>query len=184
MSRFKTLSRFLASAYTAIALIGASAAPGSEEYTRSAFAQDRNARSEALEAAARTITWWWDPYTGQVVTDPGQLDIDHVVPLEWAWRHGADQWTPEQRKALANDPENLIPVLASANRSKGSRGPDEWMPDRIGGWRDYLQRFLRITARYRLTMTTEELDTIACLGAQARLHAKGVRVPSLSDCRP
>lgn len=42
---------------------------------------------------------WVSLYDGLVVTDPGQLDVDHLVPLADAWRSGAHGWTPtsEQR---------------------------------------------------------------------------------------
>jgi hypothetical protein len=32
-----------------------------------------------------------------VFTDPKQLDIDHVVPLQFAHLAGGWRWTPEQR---------------------------------------------------------------------------------------
>jgi 5-methylcytosine-specific restriction endonuclease McrA len=74
---------------------------------------------------------WTCPYTGRVVTDPAELDIDHVVPLENANASGGWRWSPERRREYANDlrdPEHLVAVLASANRQKGSKGPDAWLP--------------------------------------------------------
>jgi hypothetical protein len=35
------------------------------------------------------------------------VQIDHVVPLSWAWQHGANSWTDEVRREFANDPMNL-----------------------------------------------------------------------------
>ena len=73
---------------------------------------------------------WLDPYTGQIFTNPGDLDIDHMVPLAEAHRSGADTWTAEQREDYANDlfhTDGLIAVSASANRSKGSRDPSQWL---------------------------------------------------------
>lgn len=32
---------------------------------------------------------WYGVYTGQAFTDPSEVDIDHVVPLAHAHRHGA-----------------------------------------------------------------------------------------------
>ncbi|MBL3553827.1 HNH endonuclease family protein [Rhodovulum sulfidophilum] len=64
---------------------------------------------------------WIAPYTGQVVTEAGDLDIDHIVPLRYAWGHGADRWSAAKRARFALDPVNLLPVTASANRSTGCR---------------------------------------------------------------
>ncbi|WP_354081769.1 hypothetical protein [Constrictibacter sp. MBR-5] len=65
---------------------------------------------------------WVCPYTGSVVTDRRQIDIDHMVPLAEAHASGADIWDEERRQAYANDldkPDSLVAVLAGANRSKG-----------------------------------------------------------------
>jgi hypothetical protein len=63
---------------------------------------------------------WKLPYSGSVVTDPSQIDIDHVIPLRWAHGHGGDRWTLNQKRIFANDPENLLATYYSANRSKGA----------------------------------------------------------------
>ena len=62
---------------------------------------------------------WYDPYTGNTYTAAGELDIDHVVPLFYAWERGAAYWDPEKQRRFANDAANLLPVSAVANRSKG-----------------------------------------------------------------
>ena len=66
----------------------------------------------------------WPPYTNTIVTDPGRLDVDHMVPLGNAHDSGAWQWSANRREQYANyleDPQHLIAVTASANRSKGAR---------------------------------------------------------------
>ena len=71
---------------------------------------------------------WLVPYTDTIVTDPGKLDIDHMVPLRNARLSGAWTWSAQQRERYANhlaDPQHLIAVTASANRSKGARGPED-----------------------------------------------------------
>ncbi len=59
---------------------------------------------------------WISPFTGAVIHDPSAIDIDHVVPLKWAWDHGAANWSRAQRERFANDPANLLSVEASLNR--------------------------------------------------------------------
>ncbi|WP_236079024.1 HNH endonuclease family protein [Marinobacter nauticus] len=52
-----------------------------------------------------------------MIQNAAEVDIDHVVPLNWAWGHGASSWPRQKREKFANDPVNLIPVEASLNRS-------------------------------------------------------------------
>lgn len=70
-----------------------------------------------------------DEYTGKTLTMRGkEVDVDHVVPLSYAWRHGAAWWSPAKRAAFANDPRNLVATTRKANRSKGDKNPSEWLP--------------------------------------------------------
>ena len=91
---------------------------------------------------------WVSMFTGEVITSAKQLDIDHVVPLKWAWSHGADQWTNHKREQFANDPINLIAVEASLNRAKGAQGPDEWLPPKNEC--QYILRFKRVLVKYSI----------------------------------
>ena len=80
---------------------------------------------------------WHCRFTGQWFTDASDLDIDHHVPLWEAWVSGAHAWTDDRRERYANGVGIrshrrgwLLPVSASANRSKGRRGPADWKPSR------------------------------------------------------
>lgn len=101
---------------------------------------------------------WFSPYDGRTVSDPADIDIDHMVPLANAWRTGAASWTDDQRGAFANDltrPE-LLAVTASANRSKGDQDPSQWRPPRRQFWCEYAQRWITVKAHWRLVVTTDE----------------------------
>lgn len=103
----------------------------------------------ADERRCRVVTGRWiSMFTGNVIQNAGDIDIDHVVPLKWAWDHGASSWTKAKREKFANDPVNLIPVEASLNRSKGAQGPESWLPP--SGKCQYISRFLRIVKTYGL----------------------------------
>ena len=74
---------------------------------------------------------WLARYTGTLITVAGDLDIDHMVPLANAHDSGAWAWNPQEKEEYANDLSfdgHLIAVTASANRSKGARGPEAWKP--------------------------------------------------------
>ena len=103
-----------------------------ESQTRVAYRTDRKCRVTTGE--------WLAPYSNTSVTDPGRLDVDHMVPLGNAHDSGAWQWSAEQRERYANymeDPQHLIAVTASANRPKGARGPEEWKPEDRTYWCQY-----------------------------------------------
>ena len=99
---------------------------------------------------------WNDPYTGKIYYKATDLDIDHIVPLKWAWEHGANRWIAEKREKFANDPVNLIAVDKSANRSKGAQGPLEWLPPNNAYHCQYVTRFVRIKQQYGLTLSGKE----------------------------
>ena len=102
---------------------------------------------------------WDDPYTGLTFTVGGDLDVDHMVPLANAHDSGGWSWTIDQRRAYANDQsdaDHLIAVQASANRSKGARGPEEWRPPQADYHCDYAKIWIQIKARWGLSATTLE----------------------------
>ena len=126
-----------------------------------------DSRAEALNATSSTPVRfdssrrcqvvsgrWVSPFTGSVIQNSDEIDIDHVVPLKWAWERGAKGWTQADRERFSNDVVNLWPVELSLNRSKGARGPDEWLPP--SGQCGYVARFVRIVKQYDLTPTKPE----------------------------
>lgn len=111
---------------------------------------------------------WVDPYTGKTFTDPGQLDIDHVVPLKEAHDSGAATWDEAQKVAYFNHlgGNNLRAVDQSANRSKGSRQPHEWLPLNESFRCQYLKDWLNIKRQWNLETDCEEAQKLATLVSQ------------------
>lgn len=112
---------------------------------------------------------WIDPYTATTYTSPGELDIDHVVPLANAWISGAWAWTGAQRVAFANNldqPEALVAVSYVANRSKGDRPPDQWKPPNQADWCAYASAWVSVKAQWHLTITSAERSALASMLAR------------------
>ncbi len=125
-----------------------------------------------------------DPYTGRTITfTRGQdtstaVQIDHVVPLNYLYAHGAWQWDERTRLLVANDPLNLIAVDGEANQSKGACGPascpvgstdtGSWRPTGPGGWWPsnssyrctYARRFVSVAGAYQLGLPQADREAL------------------------
>lgn len=99
---------------------------------------------------------WYDPYTDATYTDDDDLDVDHVVPLGWAFYRGGSNWPLAKRRKFANDFRNLIAVKNSANRAKGAKGPSMWLPPNLAYRCKYLERYTFIVEAYGLTFKPNE----------------------------
>jgi hypothetical protein len=100
-----------------------------------------------------------DPYTGLQVTytsaRPSEVQIDHIVPLGYAWSHGAATWTKARRLSFASDPVELWATTAHANTSKGDKGPAAWMP--VDNFRcRYAQQWVLVLTAYQLSITLDD----------------------------
>jgi len=97
-----------------------------------------------------------DPYTGETISFVSGantsilVQIDHIIPLSWAWRHGAEAWTFEQRQEFANDPVNLLATSGDVNQSKSDSGPSEWMPPLDAASCDYAKRWVDVLVTWGL----------------------------------
>lgn len=101
---------------------------------------------------------WYSPYDGKVLKHVKYVDVDHVVPLSYAWRSGAKRWSAAKRRAFANDlkrPE-LLTVSHSANIAKGGKGPQSWRPQRRAYWCQYATSWIKVKRHYRLFVTRRE----------------------------
>jgi hypothetical protein len=139
----------------------------------------QDGRQEVLAAeSTEPVTWdergckvlsgaWTCPLTGERFTDPSKLDIDHVVPLREAHDSGGHAWPKERKRAYFNDlgnPDHLMATSASANRSKGSRQPHEWMPTR--NQCNYLRAWVGVKQNWDLEIDCEEARQLAQLLAK------------------
>lgn len=107
--------------------------------------------------SCRVITGrWLDPYTGRIFTQSSDIDIDHLVPLHWAWQRGAWEWSRQKRQDFANDPRNLFAVDDGTNQSKGAKGPLQWLPPSTQFHCSYVTRFWRIIRLYEIPVEEAE----------------------------
>ncbi len=103
--------------------------------------------------------YWYGSFSGTYTDNPSSFDIDHFVPLANAHDSGGWVWNAATKNAFYNDlvdPQHLIAVSASENRSKGARSPDEWKPSDRTYWCQYAVSWTSIKSRWGLTVTTAE----------------------------
>jgi hypothetical protein len=103
-----------------------------------------------------------DPYTGLVIvfskTKPSAVQIDHVVPLHYAWNVGAAKWTMPERVQFANDTYlELLAVDGPQNQAKGDDGPSQWLPPSYSYRCTYMQRFTDVLRMYHLPIVAADL---------------------------
>ena len=166
-----------------MSVVVASSRPGLPEYDRGDWrhwtdvdGDCQDTRQEVLIAESSvTVTFiddkscrvatgrWTGPFTGEVVEGPGELDVDHMVPLANAHQSGAYLWSPERKELYANSlsyPGHLIATTASANRSKGRKGPEEWRPPDRTYWCRYAMDWVAIKREWGLTATEAEAGAL------------------------
>lgn len=108
----------------------------------------------------------YDPYTGDKVnferTANPALEVEHIIPVELHYDMIGYGLTQEEREEFNDDAENLILVDSSANGSKGSDGPAEWLvPDNPGYACTYIARFSYIADKYSMPVDPEDKRAMA-----------------------
>jgi Protein of unknown function (DUF3761)/Protein of unknown function (DUF1524) len=131
------------------------------ENTRAEVLKAESAKHKVKENSHHTVISgkWTSPYDGVKVTKASKLDIDHLVPLEEAWVSGAYKWTAKKREAYANDigyAADLIAVTAHANRSKGDKEPNAYLPPKKSYDCTYVRNYIAVKARWGLTVNAGE----------------------------
>lgn len=107
---------------------------------------------------------WVSRYDGKTFTVASKLDIDHLVPLEEAWVSGAAGWSATRRTAYANDigyAADLIAVSAHANRSKGDREPNAYLPPERSYRCTYVKSYIAVKYRWKLSVNSTEKTTLS-----------------------
>ncbi|WP_245548425.1 HNH endonuclease family protein [Gordonia araii] len=104
------------------------------------------------------------PYTGRVLvfrrSRATAVQIDHIVPLSYAWDMGAHGWPPTARLRFANDPANLVAVDERSNQDKRDLEPARWMPPARGFHCQYAKQFVAVLAAYPVLLDEPSAQTL------------------------
>lgn len=127
---------------------------------------------------------WYIPYTGETVSYQSKEDvskniqIDHIVPVAYAHRHGASSWDKDKKEEFYNDYgqssvwsngnssddyENVGNLIVSDSRSniqKSDSGPSEWLPSNRDYVQEYCEKWVQICNIYNISIDQADYDTI------------------------
>ncbi|MAA80491.1 MAG: hypothetical protein CL916_14640 [Deltaproteobacteria bacterium] len=96
-----------------------------------------------------TITGSWKcRYSGKIITNPKDIEIDHIVPINYAKNHKIGLWTPASFQEFENDTDNLIAVSKSLNRAKKDKSLVRWKPPKNHSW--YKKKWTQICKKWTL----------------------------------
>lgn len=125
---------------------------------------------------------WRDPYSNgsySFTAAPSKVQVDHIVSLSDAWQKGAQQWTFEKRRNLANDPLNLVMTMGALNASKSDGDAATWLPPYKAYRCKFVARQVAVKRKYGLWMTqAEKAKIVDLLSAPS---CSGLRLPTASE---
>ena len=107
-----------------------------------------------------------DPYTSKTIPflrgaqTGDDVQIEHIVPLAYAWDQGARNWTDAMRVRFANDPANLVAVDGPTNQDKGDAEPARWMPPNAAFHCQYATQFIAVLRGYGLPVDAPSVPAL------------------------
>lgn len=129
--------------------------------TRQQVLREQAVRYELDDKGCKVASGEWvDPYTGDTITDPGKIDIDHVYALGAAAKHGGNNWEPKLKEQFANDKVHLLAVSASANRAKSDKNPADWWPRNKDFSCQYATIYTNVASKYKLTFSQGDVKAL------------------------
>ena len=117
---------------------------------------------------------WLDPFTQRQITDPERVEIDHIIPLEWAWKRGAHRWPAGARESFYHDVNNVVATTPDFRRERAGQSPLEWTPPEARHQCAHFERVLRMLRAYDFDVSTSEVNEVIAKRHQAcqmRVHA-------------
>jgi len=140
-------------------------ANGDHEDTRAEVLKAES-KKKVTENSRHTVKTgkWVSAYDGKTFTVASKLDIDHLVPLQEAWTSGAYAWSAKKREAYANDlgyGASLIAVSKHANRSKGDKEPNAYLPALKSYRCAYVRNFIAVKSRWSLSVDSTEKTALS-----------------------
>jgi hypothetical protein len=121
----------------------------------------QESRAKAIYTTTKKCTVktgkWTTNWDGKTHTKASAVQVDHLVPVHEAWGSGARKWSKDRRVAFYNDLGDkrvLNAQTSTLNSSKGSRGPEQWLPPKNRC--AYVADWVAVKKRWGLTVDKTE----------------------------
>lgn len=124
------------------------------------YDKNKNETKDKSKACSIKSATWIDPLSNEKINKPGQLDVDHIVPLALVAKSGGMNWDRKTKATYANDPDVLIVTSNKQNRSKGAKSPSEWMPPNKESHCDYAKIYINVLSKYKLKITAADKEVL------------------------
>lgn len=102
---------------------------------------------------------WVCKYSGVSIPNSRNVDIDHIIPLKYAYDNGGANFSPDRKHQMATDDSNLVSVSAHENRSKGDKGLSEYLPSQNQCW--YLRHWDYVARKYGVKIRGQDASILA-----------------------
>lgn len=107
-----------------------------------------------------------DPYTGESIdfqNSDRPYDLEHIVALKEVYRseNPSHPLTQSQRESIANDPNNLLLVSSSENRSKGDKDAKDYLPSYTPSQCRFAISTIQVKSDYNLTVDPGEYKALS-----------------------
>lgn len=147
--------------------------------TREVALKEQGKDVEVDSECRATNGQWFDWYGGGTIDNATKADLDHIIPLGYANAHGGAQWDKDKKQRFANDLTQLLIVSAKENRSKGDKGPSEYMPPNEDYRCDYANTWVKTALKYDVSITQADYDVLQdTLGRCVSSKEKPAPVPA------
>ena len=102
---------------------------------------------------------WLCKYSGDTIPESRLVDIDHIIPLKYAYSIGGSEFSIELKHKFATDDSNLVSVGQHENRSKGDNGLSEYLPKVNTCW--YYRHWKYMSSKYKLRLPRKDSTILA-----------------------
>lgn len=117
------------------------------------LAKGSNVKSNSSSCAVISGEWK-NSYTGESLKDPRSIELDYIIPLDYANSHGGNGWDVKEKEKFANDSANLAITDKETKDKRESQSPSDWTPD--SDQCSYASKWINVASKYKISITEKD----------------------------
>lgn len=119
----------------------------------------RKPTTDMTKACSIKAGTWIDTYTGKKLS-VDSVNLDFVIPLQYANNHGASSWDNAKKQEFANDKDNFVVASTSGIAKRHGRTPAKWLPDDDKYACILSKKFISVANKYNLSITENDKNAL------------------------